>query len=43
MTEYSDLIEEIKRKDNLLKENNFLKKILEEYDFVEEEVGDNNG
>lgn len=41
MTEYSDWVEKIKRKDNLLKENNFLKKILKEYDFVEEEVGDN--
>lgn len=36
MIENSDWIKEMKRKDNLLKENNFLKRILEEYDLVEE-------
>ena len=40
MTENSNWVKEMKRKDNLLKENNFLKRILEEYDLVEEEVDD---
>ena len=40
MTKNSNWVKEMKRKDNLLKENNFLKRILEEYDLVEEEVDD---
>lgn len=36
MIENSDWVKEMKRKDNLLKENNFLKRMLEEYDLVEE-------
>ena len=35
MSKYFDYVEEMKRKDDLLKENNLLKRILEEYDLVE--------